>query len=168
MKAAGVPVIPGSEHPCTSFPEVSKAATGVPYPLALKAVGGGGGKGIRVVHDPADLESAYERASSEAETAFGNGAIYVEQFLQAPRHIEIQVMADTHGNVLHMGERECSIQRRHQKLLEEAPSPFMNADLTVAHGGRCGSRRPAPWITGAQAPLSFLLMPSPGSSSFSR
>ncbi len=134
MKKAGVPVIPGGEDPATCFADVKKAAMGMAYPLALKAVAGGGGKGIRVVHEPAELRTAFERASSEAEAAFGNGAVYLERFLVAPRHIEVQVLADTHGNVVHLGERECSIQRRHQKLLEETPSPYVDADLRERMG----------------------------------
>ena len=134
MKKAGVPVIPGGEEPATCLADVEQAAKGMTYPLALKAVAGGGGKGIRVVHEPAELKMAFERASSEAEAAFGNGTLYVERFLVAPRHIEVQVLADTHGNVVHLGERECSIQRRHQKLLEETPSPYVDADLRERMG----------------------------------
>jgi len=134
MRQAGVPVIPGSESPVRTLKEVEAAAAAAGYPVALKAVGGGGGKGIRVVHAPDGLASAWKRASSEAEAAFGNGDIYVEKFLQAPRHIEVQVLADQHGTTVHLGERECSIQRRHQKLLEESPSPFVDADLRARMG----------------------------------
>ncbi len=134
MKAAGVPVIPGSDSPEPDVASAKTIADAIGYPVALKAVGGGGGKGIRIVHEAAELKSAFTRASSEAETAFGNGAVYVEKFLVRPRHIEIQVLSDTHGHHFHFGERECSIQRRHQKLLEEAPSPTVDATLRAAMG----------------------------------
>jgi len=134
MKEAGVPVLPGSEGPARDFAEAEAVAAATGYPVMLKAVGGGGGKGIRVVEDPAELKAAFERASSEAASAFGNAAVYVEKFLKAPRHIEVQVLADHHGNVVHVGERECSIQRRHQKLLEEAPSPFVGPELRARMG----------------------------------
>jgi len=126
MIAAKVPVVPGSERPLATMKEVHAAATAAGFPVALKAVAGGGGKGIRIVRESKDLESAFRRASSEAEAAFGNGAMYLERFLEGPRHIEVQVLADTQGNTVHLGERECSIQRRHQKLLEESPSPFVD------------------------------------------
>ena len=134
MQAAGVPVIPGSETPATAFSDIEEAVSRMKYPVALKAVAGGGGKGIRVVHDPAELENAFLRASSEAEGAFGNPAMYAEQYLVAPRHIEVQVLADRHGHTVHLGERECSIQRRHQKLLEETPSPFVDEKLRALMG----------------------------------
>ncbi|MHC4550563.1 MAG: acetyl-CoA carboxylase biotin carboxylase subunit [Planctomycetota bacterium] len=134
MLRAGVPVIPGSEAPTTTLAEVRAAAEAIGYPLALKAVGGGGGKGIRVLTGPEGLESAFERAASEAESAFGNAAVYVEKFLEAPRHIEIQILADRQGRTVHLGERECSIQRRHQKLLEETPSPFVDEALRARMG----------------------------------
>ena len=134
MTAAGVPVIPGSDGPCKDAAAALAAAKTTGYPVALKAVGGGGGKGIRVVREGEDIAAAFARASSEAEAAFGNGAMYVERFLEAPRHIEVQVLADQHGNTVHLGERECSIQRRHQKLLEETPSPFVDDDLRARMG----------------------------------
>ena len=134
MLAAGVPVIPGSDGPVENPDELAGIATRIGYPVALKAVGGGGGKGIRVVHEESELRAAFERASSEALSAFGNAAMYVEKFLVAPRHIEVQVFADNHGNTVHMGERECSIQRRHQKLLEESPSPFVDDELRARMG----------------------------------
>jgi len=134
MKAAGVPVIPGSENALADVSEIAAIAKETGYPLALKAVGGGGGKGIRVVHEPSQLAEAFARASAEALNAFGNGAMYVEKFLVNPKHIEIQILSDSHGNHLHFGERECSIQRRHQKLLEEAPSPNVDADLRARMG----------------------------------
>jgi len=131
---AGVPVIPGSEAPTDSFEKVREVARSIGFPLALKAVGGGGGKGIRIVRDEAELEPSFRRASSEAAAAFGNGAMYVERFLEGPRHIEFQVFADAHGNAIHFGERECSIQRRHQKLLEEAPCSWMDEELRARMG----------------------------------
>ena len=134
MLAAGVPVIPGSQEALADVSEIEAIAKVTGYPLALKAVGGGGGKGIRVVREPSELAEAFARASSEALSAFGNGAMYVEKFLENPKHIEIQVMSDSHGNHLHFGERECSIQRRHQKLLEEAPSPNVDADMRARMG----------------------------------
>ena len=133
MQKAGVPVIPGSAKPVADLDALKRAAKGG-YPVALKAVGGGGGKGIRIVEKAEDLASAWERARSEAEVAFGIGDIYVERYLKAPRHIEIQVLADTHGNCVHLGERECSIQRRHQKLLEETPSPFLDESMRALMG----------------------------------
>jgi acetyl-CoA carboxylase biotin carboxylase subunit len=123
---AGVPVIPGSEAPTESFAEVERIAKKTGYPLVLKAVGGGGGKGIRIVHAEEELEGAFRRASSEAAAAFGNGAMYVEKYLVHPRHIEFQVVAAADGGTVHLGERECSVQRRHQKLLEEAPSVWLD------------------------------------------
>jgi acetyl-CoA carboxylase biotin carboxylase subunit len=134
MMAAGVPVIPGSESAVADPAEIEEISKLTGFPLALKAVGGGGGKGIRVVHEASELADAFARASSEALAAFGNGAMYVEKFLVNPKHIEIQVLSDTHGNHLHLGERECSIQRRHQKLLEEAPSPNVDAEMRARMG----------------------------------
>jgi len=134
MIAARVPVIPGSERPLATMEEVHAGAKATGFPVALKAVGGGGGKGIRIVRESRDLESSFRRASSEAEAAFGNGAMYLERFLEAPRHIEVQVLADAQGNTVHLGERECSIQRRHQKLLEESPSPFVDEAMRQRMG----------------------------------
>lgn len=127
MQKAGVPIVPGTEI----IKDVEKAkaeARKVGYPIMLKAVHGGGGKGMRLVHDEADFESSYRMASSEAQNAFGNGDMYIEKFIIEPHHVEIQVLGDSHGNGLHLYERECSIQRRHQKVIEEAPSPFINDD----------------------------------------
>ncbi|MDH3590513.1 MAG: ATP-grasp domain-containing protein, partial [Planctomycetota bacterium] len=134
MKAAGVPVIPGSDGPEPDAKSARAVADEIGYPVVLKAVGGGGGKGIRIVREAGEIGAAFTRAASEAESAFGNAAVYVEKFLERPRHIEIQVLSDTHGNTVHLGERECSIQRRHQKLLEEAPSPFCDEDLRARMG----------------------------------
>ncbi|MCC6904696.1 MAG: acetyl-CoA carboxylase biotin carboxylase subunit [Anaerolineae bacterium] len=128
--AAGVPVVPGtdSERDLTDD-ELQVAATGIGYPVLIKAAAGGGGKGMRKVHRPEDFEAALQSARREAESAFGDGRVYVEKLVENARHIEIQVMADTQGNTIYLGERECSIQRRHQKLLEESPSVFVDDDL---------------------------------------
>ncbi|HEY2778747.1 MAG TPA: acetyl-CoA carboxylase biotin carboxylase subunit [Gaiellaceae bacterium] len=124
MRAADVPTVPGTEG-ATSLDDVRSAAAEVGFPLLLKATAGGGGKGMRLVTDADDLEGAYRTASSEADAAFGDGTMYVEKAVVPARHVEIQVICDTHGNVLTLGERECSIQRRHQKLIEESPSAAM-------------------------------------------
>src|SRR5687767_6374005 len=122
MRKAGVPMLPGSDGPVDSEEKALKVAKDVGYPVIIKAVAGGGGRGMRIVRAAADLPNLLRTAQREAEAAFGNGAVYVEKYLENPRHIEIQIIADHHGNVVHLGERECSIQRRHQKLLEESPS----------------------------------------------
>ena len=122
MKAAGVPVIPGTEDKVNSPDEAKSIAAQIGYPVILKASGGGGGKGMRVVQSEKELDIAFQTASAEATAAFGNGDLYLEKYLEAPRHIEIQILGDKYGNVVHLFERECSIQRRHQKLIEEAPS----------------------------------------------
>jgi acetyl-CoA carboxylase biotin carboxylase subunit len=134
MKAAGVPVVPGSEGIVETLDDAKRVAEEVGYPLMLKAVAGGGGKGMRYVQEPSELERAYTTARGEAEASFGNGDVYLEKFIEEPRHIEIQVFADMHGNVVHLNERECSIQRRHQKLIEESPSPIMTPELRKAMG----------------------------------
>ncbi|MDJ0973870.1 MAG: acetyl-CoA carboxylase biotin carboxylase subunit [Planctomycetota bacterium] len=130
VDASGVPVVPGAE---LADPEnetaVKAAAVGVGYPLLVKASAGGGGKGMRLVRDPADLLEAVQRAGSEALTAFGDATVYLERFVEEPRHIEIQVLADEHGNTVAFGERECSVQRRHQKVIEETPSPAVTPEL---------------------------------------
>jgi acetyl-CoA carboxylase biotin carboxylase subunit len=122
MKKAGLPMLPGSDGPIESEEKAIKTAKEIGYPVIIKAVAGGGGRGMRIVTSPAELPHAYKTAQREAEAAFGVGDVYIEKYLQSPRHIEFQVLGDHHGNVLHLGERECSIQRRHQKLLEESPS----------------------------------------------
>src|SRR5579862_5055888 len=122
MKAAGVPILPGSEGVIQSEDEALEWAKQVGYPVILKASAGGGGRGMRVVRSAAELPGLFQAASSEAANAFGNGSLYMEKFIERPRHIEFQILADEHGNVMSLGERECSIQRRHQKLIEEAPS----------------------------------------------
>ncbi|HZV59195.1 MAG TPA: acetyl-CoA carboxylase biotin carboxylase subunit, partial [Candidatus Eremiobacteraceae bacterium] len=127
MKAAGLPTIPGSDGIVEGDEQLAKEATRVGYPLILKASAGGGGRGMRVVRSQEELLSAYQTARSEAQQAFGTPDVYMEKFLEHPRHIEIQVLGDQHGKVIHLGERECSIQRRHQKLVEESPSPVISA-----------------------------------------
>jgi acetyl-CoA carboxylase, biotin carboxylase subunit len=134
MIDAGVPVVPGGAEPLADAAAARTAAAELGYPVLLKAAAGGGGKGMRIVHEEAEVERAFAAAASEARTAFGDGSIYVEKFLDRPRHIEIQVLADAHGTVLHLGERDCSVQRRHQKLIEEAPSPAITPELRARMG----------------------------------
>jgi acetyl-CoA carboxylase biotin carboxylase subunit len=126
MKKAGVPMLPGSDGPVTDEEHALKVVKDIGYPVIVKAVAGGGGRGMRVVRSAGELSHALRTAQREAEAAFGNGDVYIEKYLESPRHIEFQVIGDHHGNVVHLGERECSIQRRHQKLLEEAPSPALS------------------------------------------
>ena len=128
LRDLGIPVVPGSEKPVVETEEAMRIAEEIGYPVLVKAAHGGGGRGMQVVTAPQELASALSMARSEAESHFKNGAVYLEKYLATPRHIEIQVLADMHGNVVHFGERDCSIQRRHQKLLEESPSPVLNAD----------------------------------------
>lgn len=134
MRDAGVPVVPGSKGIVSTIDEAKKIAELTGYPLMLKAVAGGGGKGMRYVPEPSELERAYATARGEAEASFGNGDVYIEKFIEEPRHVEIQIFSDTHGNYVHLNERECSIQRRHQKLIEESPSPIMTPQLRKAMG----------------------------------
>jgi acetyl-CoA carboxylase biotin carboxylase subunit len=130
----GVEMVPGTLDPIASDDEARKIAASVGYPLMLKASGGGGGKGLRHVHSEEELESALRTTRSEAFAAFGDDAIYMEKFVEKPRHVEIQVLADRHGNAVYLGERECTIQRRHQKVIEECPSPIMDEDLRQRMG----------------------------------
>ena len=132
--AADVPVLPGSEQPLADAREAERRAAEVGYPVILKAAAGGGGRGMRVVHRHEEVAGQFATASDEAQKAFGDGSIYLEKYLTQPRHIEFQVFGDMHGNVIHLGERECSIQRRHQKLIEEAPSPALDDDLRARMG----------------------------------
>jgi propionyl-CoA carboxylase alpha chain len=135
-KAAGVPTLPGSEGALDTAGEALAESERIGYPVLLKASAGGGGKGMRIARDPAACREAFERASQEALAAFGDGRVFVERYIERPRHIEVQVLADRHGTVLHLGERECSIQRRYQKVIEEAPSPFIDPDTRTAMGQR--------------------------------
>ena len=132
--AAGVPVVPGTVEPLQSYPEAQKTAASFGYPVMLKASAGGGGKGMRLVNSADELRSAFDTAQSEAAAAFGNPELYLEKAVERPRHIEIQIFADTLGNVVHLGERECSIQRRHQKVIEECPSPIDDPSLRARMG----------------------------------
>lgn len=134
MSEAGVPIVPGLTEPVENVAEAAQAAKDLGFPVLLKASAGGGGKGMRVVLEPGDLKKAFEAAVREAVGAFGDGRIYIERYLERPRHIEIQVLGDAHGNVVHLGERECSIQRRHQKLVEEAPSAVLTEEERSAMG----------------------------------
>jgi acetyl-CoA carboxylase biotin carboxylase subunit len=129
MEKAGVPFVPGTSKGLESVEQAEQVAARIGYPVMLKAAAGGGGKGMRLVHRPEELKAALEAAQSEAERAFGDREVYVEKAIVNPRHIEMQVLADEYGNTVYLGERECSIQRRHQKVLEEAPSPIVDADM---------------------------------------
>jgi acetyl-CoA carboxylase biotin carboxylase subunit len=138
MKKAGVPCVPGSDGALpNNTSEIIKMGRAIGYPVIIKAAGGGGGRGMRVVHTEAALLNAVTMTRSEAQTAFGNPTIYMEKFLENPRHIEIQVLADEHKNAIYLGERDCSMQRRHQKVMEEAPAPGINEKLRAKIGERC-------------------------------
>ncbi|MEO0141758.1 MAG: acetyl-CoA carboxylase biotin carboxylase subunit [candidate division WOR-3 bacterium] len=127
MADIGIQGIPGSDGVVESLREAKKFATKIGYPVILKAAAGGGGKGMRIISEPEELESGFRIAQAEAKAAFGDGRLYLEKYIEKPRHIEVQILADSYGNVLALGERECSIQRRHQKLIEESPSPFVDS-----------------------------------------
>ncbi|MCP9819635.1 acetyl-CoA carboxylase biotin carboxylase subunit [Synechococcus sp. Cruz-9H2] len=129
MQRVGVPTIPGSEGLLEDSQEASVLAARMGFPVMIKATAGGGGRGMRLVQEPEQLEGLFKAAQGEAEAAFGNPGLYMEKFIERPRHVEVQILADRHGNVVHLGERDCSIQRRHQKLLEEAPSPALDPEL---------------------------------------
>ncbi len=129
MKAAGVPVVPGLTEPVKSFDEIAAFAATAGFPVMIKASAGGGGKGMRLVERDADLRNAFERVTSEAQSFFGDGSVYAEKFVSSPRHIEVQILGDQHGNLIHFGERECTLQRRHQKVVEECPSPVVDREL---------------------------------------
>ncbi|GIV33622.1 MAG: acetyl-CoA carboxylase biotin carboxylase subunit [Chitinophagales bacterium] len=134
MKEAGVPVIPGSDGLVSDMSAAKKVIKKIGYPIVIKATAGGGGKGIRIVRDEKDFEKAFEIARAEAKAAFSNEGVYIEKFIEEPRHIEIQIAGDQYGNVIHMSERDCSIQRRMQKLVEESPSPFVDTRLRKKMG----------------------------------
>ena len=134
MQAAGVPILPGSPDPIESADEAIKLANSIGLPVIIKAAAGGGGRGMRIVRNAEELPSQLELAQAEALSAFKNGAVYIERYVERPRHIEVQVLADEHGNCIHLGERECTIQRRHQKLLEEAPSVAISPELRAEMG----------------------------------
>ena len=126
VKKLGIPVVPGSDGGVTSDAEAAKIADSIGYPVLIKAAAGGGGRGMKVAREPADLSTALATARAEAKAAFGDDSVYIEKYLERPRHIEIQVLGDGKGNAIHLGERDCSLQRRHQKVLEESPSPALN------------------------------------------
>lgn len=132
--AHDVPIVPGTTEPLTNAADAERLAAGFGFPVLLKAAAGGGGKGMRVVRDAADFQSSLDAARREALKAFGDDAIYIEKFIEGPRHVEIQILADSHGTVVSLGERECSVQRRHQKMIEEAPSVAVDADLRARMG----------------------------------
>lgn len=134
MQKAGVPTVPGSPGLIESEQEALRIAADIGYPVIIKATAGGGGRGMRLVREESEFLRMFQAAQGEAEAAFGNGGVYLEKFIERPRHIEFQILADSHGHVIHLGERDCSIQRRHQKLLEEAPSPFLNPKLRQKMG----------------------------------
>lgn len=134
MKSADVPVIPGTEGTVDNIDDAKKEAEFIGYPVMVKAALGGGGKGIRIVHKSEDFENAYLTAKSEAKANFGDDSMYIEKFIENPRHIEFQILSDEHGNVIHLGERDCSVQRRNQKVLEEAPSSILGSNLREAMG----------------------------------
>lgn len=134
MMKAGVPVVPGSEGPVEDYKKLEKIAKKIGYPVLIKASAGGGGRGMRRVHQPEDLKKLYEEAKAETRACFNDDEMYVEKLILNPRHIEFQILADEHGNVIHLGERDCSIQRKNQKLIEESPCMFINEDLRKAMG----------------------------------
>lgn len=134
VKAAGVPTVPGSDGVIIDPEEALSVAEKIGFPVLIKAVAGGGGRGMRLAHSSIAFKKEFSAASQEAEKAFGNGAVYIEKFIEEPRHIEFQILADEQGNILHLGERDCSIQRRHQKVIEESPSPFMTPELRAEMG----------------------------------
>jgi acetyl-CoA carboxylase biotin carboxylase subunit len=134
VKAAGLPLVPGTDCSLRSVEEAQRIAVEIGFPVMLKAAAGGGGKGLRLVANEQDLDSAFRTAQAEAQNAFNDASLYVEKYLERPRHIEIQILGDTHGNLIHLGERECSLQRRHQKVIEESPSPFIDEPLRQKMG----------------------------------
>jgi len=134
VKKAKVPTVPGSDGPVTSEEEAQAVASKIGFPVIIKAVAGGGGKGMRLAHNSVSFAKEFATARIEAEKAFGDGSVYIEKFIEDPRHIEFQILADKHGNVIHLGERDCSVQRRFQKVIEESPSPFLTPDLRKRMG----------------------------------
>ena len=158
MQAAGVPIIPGTTDPVGSAEEVARLGAELGYPLLIKAAAGGGGKGMKVVRSAGDAAAAFESASREGQSYFADASVYVERYLEDPRHVEVQVLADSHGNVIHLGERDCTIQRRHQKLVEETPSPAVSPELRDRIGriavdaARAAGYRSAGTIEGLLAP----------------
>ncbi len=156
VQHANVPTIPGSDGVVESLKEAQQVIEYVTFPLIIKASAGGGGKGMRIVREAADFEKQFMMAKVEAEKAFGNGDLYIEKYIENPRHVELQILGDQHGNVIHLGERDCSIQRRHQKLIEESPSPAVNADLRKRMGDAAVSAAASIQYEGAGT-IEFLL-----------
>src|SRR5436190_11737525 len=134
MQDAGVPIVPGATEPSEDVEAARKTAAEIGYPVAAKAAGGGGGKGFRVAASEDELADAFEGAAREGEKFFSDARVYLERYLDDPRHVEVQVLADSHGNVIHLGERDCSLQRRHQKLIEEAPAPHVDPEMRARIG----------------------------------
>jgi acetyl-CoA carboxylase biotin carboxylase subunit len=159
MKKAGVPVLPGSDGPIDNEEKALKLAKDIGYPVIVKATAGGGGRGMRVVRMPSELSNAVKTAQREAEAAFGVPDVYIEKYVESPRHIEFQILGDQFGNVIHLGERECSIQRRHQKLLEESPSPALNEKMRRKMGSVVIDAAKAVQYTNAGT-FEFLMDPS--------
>jgi acetyl-CoA carboxylase biotin carboxylase subunit len=159
MQAAGVPVVPGTLEPLGSIDEVRSVAEEIGFPVALKAVAGGGGKGLRIVREPTALEAAFRQATGEAGAAFGNPAVYLERAVERPRHVEVQILADHHGNCVYLGERDCSLQRRHQKVIEESPSPAVSPELRAQMGEVAVRAALASGYTNAGT-VEFLLAPN--------
>jgi len=149
MAKAGLPIIPGSEHATRGLSEAEHTARELGYPVMVKAAAGGGGRGLRVVRGPAELARVYPTAQAEAESSFGNGELYLERYLERARHIEIQILVDQHGNAFHLGERDCSIQRRHQKMIEESPSPAVSEELRAEMGSLAANAAAATGYTNA-------------------
>lgn len=156
VKKVGVPTVPGSPGPLDSIEDAMNLAARIGFPVILKAVAGGGGHGMRVAKNDKELAASFELATTEAERAFGNGEIYLEKYLAEPRHVEFQIFGDRFGNVVHLGERECSLQRRHQKVLEESPSPAMSAELRARMGAAAVAAARAVDYVGAGT-IEFLL-----------
>ncbi len=161
MRASGVPVIPGTDEAVRDADAARRAAAEIGYPVLLKAAAGGGGKGMRVVRDPADLAAALRQTMGEAKSAFGDDSVFVERYVEDPKHIEVQVLGDGEGRALHLFERECSVQRRHQKLIEESPSPSLTPALRAASApppcarpSRSPTAAPAPWSSCSARPAS--------------
>ena len=153
MKAAGVPIVPGTTEPVATVEDARKIIDDdIGFPVAVKAAGGGGGKGFRVALEESELEAAFEGAAREGEKFFSDATVYLERYLPDPRHVEVQVLADRHGNVIHLGERDCSVQRRHQKVIEESPAPAVDERACASASARSASRPRAPSTTSAPAP----------------
>ncbi len=159
MRAAGVPITPGSDGEIEDEDTARKVADKMGYPVIIKASAGGGGKGMRVAHNAASLIQGFHAAKREAERAFGNGGVYIEKYIENPRHIEFQILADEHGNVVHLGERDCSLQRRHQKLIEESPSPVLDQETREKMGAAAVKAAAAANYTNAGT-IEFLLSES--------